>query len=60
MSLHQVSNDNGVRIVNLATSKILVVKSMIRINTFISTHFTSLDEKTQKRFDHIMIDRRQH
>ena len=26
-SLHQGSNDNGVRIVNFATSKILVVKS---------------------------------
>jgi hypothetical protein len=27
-SLHQGSNDNGVRVVNFATSKILVVKSM--------------------------------
>jgi len=28
-SLHQDSNENGVRIVNFATSKNLVVKSMI-------------------------------
>jgi len=28
-SLHQYSNDNGVRIVNFATSKNLVVKSMM-------------------------------
>jgi len=28
-SLHQVSNDNGVRIVNFATSKNLVVKSIM-------------------------------
>jgi len=28
-SLHQDSNDNGVRIVNFATSKNLVVKSMM-------------------------------
>jgi len=37
-SLHQDSNDNGVRIVNFATSKNLVVKStMSRTETFIST-----------------------
>jgi hypothetical protein len=28
-SLHQDNNDNGVRIVNVATSKLLVVKSFI-------------------------------
>jgi hypothetical protein len=28
-SLHQDSNDNGVRVVNFATSKTLVVKSMM-------------------------------
>jgi len=37
-SLHQDSNDNGVRIVNFATSKNLVVKStMFPTETFIST-----------------------
>jgi hypothetical protein len=28
-SLHQDSNDNGVRIINFATSKIMVVKNMM-------------------------------
>jgi hypothetical protein len=28
-SLHEISNDNGVRVVNLATSKNLTVKSMM-------------------------------
>ena len=37
-SLHQVSNANGVKIVNFVTSKNLVVKSaMFRTETFIST-----------------------
>jgi hypothetical protein len=37
-SLHQDSNDNGVRIVNFATSKNLVVKSTCsRTKIFIST-----------------------
>jgi len=38
-SLHQHSNDNGVRIVTFATSKNLVVKSTCSpTKTFISTH----------------------
>jgi hypothetical protein len=38
MSLHQDSNDNGVRIVNFATSKNLLVKSTCSsTGTFIST-----------------------
>ena len=37
-SPHQVSNDNGVRTVNFATSKNLVVKStMFHTETFINT-----------------------
>jgi hypothetical protein len=28
-SLHEISNDNGVRVVNFATSKNLIVKSMM-------------------------------
>jgi hypothetical protein len=37
-SLHQDSNDNGVRVVNLATSKNLVVKhTMSHTKTFINT-----------------------
>jgi hypothetical protein len=29
VSLHEISNDNGVRVVNFATSKNLIVKSMM-------------------------------
>ena len=56
-SLHQDSNDNGVRIVNFATSKNLVVKSTmfphrnIHKCTWTSPH---------NQIDHILIDRRRH
>jgi hypothetical protein len=32
VSLHEISNDNGVRVVNFATSKNLTVKSIIFIS----------------------------
>jgi len=58
-SLHQDSNDNGVRIVNFATSKNLVVKSMIFPHQNIHTYtWTSPDGKTNNHIDHVLIDRR--
>ncbi len=58
-SLHQDSNDNGVRIVNFATSKNLVVQSTMFPHTDIHTHtWTSPDGKTHNQIDHILIDRR--
>jgi hypothetical protein len=59
-SLHESSNDNGVRLVNFATSKNLRVKS-----TMFPPHrdvhkytWTSPDEKTHNQIDHILVDRR--
>ena len=58
-SLHQDSNDNGVRIVNFATSKNLVVKSAMFPHRDIHKHtWTSPDGKTHNQIDHILIDRR--
>ena len=58
-SLHQDSNDNGVRIVNFATSKNLVVKSRMFPHRDIHKHtWTSPDGKTHNQIDHILIDRR--
>jgi len=58
-SLHQDSNDNGVRLVNLATSKNLVVKSkMFPHRNFHKYTWTSPDGKTHYQIDHILIDRR--
>jgi hypothetical protein len=60
-SLHEISNDNGVRIVNFAKSKNLIVKNMMfphrNIHKFICT---SPDGKTHNQIDNILIDRRQH
>jgi endonuclease/exonuclease/phosphatase family metal-dependent hydrolase len=60
-SLHEISNDNGVRVVNFATSKNLIVKSTMiphcNIHTFT---WTSPDGKTHNQIDHILIDRRRH
>jgi hypothetical protein len=58
-SLHQDSNNNGVRIVNFATSKYLVVKStMFQHRNIHKYTWTSPDGKTQNQTDHILIDRR--
>jgi len=60
-SLHQDRNDNGVRIVKLATSKNLVVESTMFPHRSIHTYtWTSSDGKTHKQIDHILIDRRWH
>jgi hypothetical protein len=60
-SLHQDSNDNGVTIVNFATSKNLVVKSAMFWHRNIHKYtWTSPDGKTHNQIDHILIDRRWH
>ena len=59
--LHQDSNDNGVRTVNFATSKNLVVKSTMFPHRDIHKQtWTSPDGKTHNQIDHILIDRRWH
>jgi hypothetical protein len=54
-SLHEISNDNGVRLVNFATSKNLGVKSTMfpHCNNPKYTS-TSPDGKTRKQIDHIL------
>jgi len=60
-SLHQDSNDNGIRIVNFATSKNLVVKSTMFPHRNIHKYtWTSPDGQTHNQIDHILIDRRWH
>jgi hypothetical protein len=60
-SLREISNDMGVRGVNFATSKNLIVKSTMfphhNIHKFM---WTSPDGKTHNQIDHILIDRRRH
>jgi hypothetical protein len=60
-SLHEISNDNGVRIVNFATSKNLIVKSIMFPHHNIHKYtWTSPDGKTHNQIDHLLIDRRKH
>jgi len=60
-SLHQDSNDNGVRLVNFDTSKNLVVKSMMFPQRNIHKYtWTPVDGKTHNQIDHVLIDRRWH
>jgi len=57
--LHQDSNDNGVRIVNFATSKTFFVKGMMFPHRNIHKYtWTSPDGKTHNQIDRILTDRR--
>ena len=60
-SLHQDSNDNGVRIINFTTSINLVVNSTMFLHR--NNHkytWTSPKGKTHNQIDHILINRRWH
>jgi hypothetical protein len=60
-SLHKITNDNGVRVVNFATSKNLTLKSTMfpHHNKHKYTR-TSPDGKTHNQTDHILVDRLRH
>jgi hypothetical protein len=57
-SLHRINNDNGVRVVNVATSKSFTVKSTMfpHCNVHKFT-WSSPDGKNRTQIDHIIIDR---
>jgi len=60
-SLHQDSNDNGVRLVNFATLKNLVFNSTMFPHQNIHKYtWTYPDGKTHNQIDHVLIDRRWH
>jgi endonuclease/exonuclease/phosphatase family metal-dependent hydrolase len=60
-SLHEASNDNGVRVVNFATSKNLIVKSTTFPHRDIYKHtWTSPDGVTRSQIDLVLIDKRRH
>jgi hypothetical protein len=52
-SLHKINNDNGVRVINFATSRILIIKSTMfphcKKHKFT---WTSHDGKTHNHIDH--------
>jgi exonuclease III len=54
--LHEITNDNGVRVVNFATSKNLMVKSTMLPHRNIHKYtWTSPDGNTHNQFDNILI-----
>ncbi|KAJ4425580.1 hypothetical protein ANN_27775 [Periplaneta americana] len=60
-SLHAISSDNGVRLVNFATSKNLIVKSTTFPHKDMHKYtWTSPDGLTHNQIDHILIDKRRH
>jgi hypothetical protein len=57
-TLHEISNDNGVRIVNFAPSKNLTVKrTMFPHHNIHKYNWTSQDGKTHDQIDYILVDR---
>jgi hypothetical protein len=60
-SLYEISNGNGVRAVNFATSKNLVVKSTMFPHRKIHKYtWISPAGNTHNQIDHVLIDRRRH
>jgi hypothetical protein len=60
-SLHDISNDNRVRVVNFPTPKNLFVKHTMFPHCKIYKYtWTSPEGKTHNQIDHILIDRRRH
>jgi hypothetical protein len=60
-SSHEINNDNGIRVLNFATSKNLVFGSTIFPHRSIHKYtWTSPDGKTHDQIVHILIERRQH
>jgi hypothetical protein len=58
-SLHEASNDKGVRVVNFATSKNVIVKSTTFPHRDIHKRtWTSPDGVTHNQIDHVLIDKR--
>jgi hypothetical protein len=56
-SLHEIGNDNGVRLIDFATSKKLEVKSIMFPHCNIRKYtWTSPDGKTHNQIDHILVD----
>jgi hypothetical protein len=56
-SLHEISNDNGVRVVNFATSKNLVVKSIMFPHRKVHKYtWASPEGNTHNQIDQVLIE----
>jgi hypothetical protein len=60
-SSHDISNDNGVRIVNFAASKNIIAKTMVfQYHNIYKYTLTSLNGQTRSQIDHILIDKKKY
>jgi hypothetical protein len=59
-SLHEINNDNGVREVNFAMSKNLIVKSKMFPHRNIHKFALASDGKIRRQICHILIEMRRH
>jgi hypothetical protein len=60
-SLHEISNDSGIRVVNFATSKNLVFKSTMFPHRYIHKYtWTSPEGKIHNQIDQVLIHRTRH
>jgi endonuclease/exonuclease/phosphatase family metal-dependent hydrolase len=59
-SLHKISDDNGVRLVNFATPKNLSQKYDVPHRNIHKYTWTSPDGKTHNQIDHILVDMQRH
>jgi hypothetical protein len=59
-SLYEISNDNGVRVVNFAISKNLIVKSTTFPHHSIHKYTWTSPDVKMHNIDHVLIDKRQH
>ena len=58
-SVHPESNDNGIRLVNFATSNNRIVNSIIFPHRNIHKYtLTSPDSITNNQIDHVLVDKR--
>jgi len=60
-SLHGESNDNGVRVINFATGKNLIIKSTyFKHKSIHKQTWISPDGNTLNQIDHVLVDKRRH
>ncbi|OXU32264.1 hypothetical protein TSAR_008085 [Trichomalopsis sarcophagae] len=60
-SLHETSNDNGIRVIHFAAAKDLIVKTTcFKHKDIHKATWTSPDGATQNQIDHFLIDKRRH
>jgi hypothetical protein len=60
-SIHEASNNNGIRVVNFATSNNPIFESTIFPHSGIHKHtWTSHDGVTRNQIDQVLIDKRRH